>query len=349
MEHRPGRRYFAATVMLAVWAIASPADRQARAQQPQLNPGLAPMLRYFELNVSSGRIAAVSDQRDRKLESQSNGKDRRERLSITLSGDATSISYELATSEGQIGYEVIDGREVMLSRRTPGAAGEAYLEFHQPRSGPVSLRIGEGNQETSYEAGNLWSLLAAEPELCRERLTPLLELLKPDWRLNQTALEAEQSLYDSAKVIQSAKLTDWRRLVDDLGDAKFSRRQAADRELRALGRGAALFLTSIDRRELDAEQQSRIRAILHDLSGGNRPDTSDWVALFLVREPRVWVRLLGSDEEDRRRVALEHLQRLLNRPIAFDPAGDKPSRDAQVSALRWQLESIAVEGKKPQP
>lgn len=340
MEHRAGRRSFAAIFMLAAWAIAPPGDGRAQAQQPQLNPGLAPMLRYFELRVSAGRIAAFSDQRDRKLESQSNGKDRRERLSITLSGDATSISYELTASDGQIGYDVIDGQEIMLSRRVSGAR-ESFLEFHQPRSGPVRLRVGEGKQETAYQAGNLWRLWAAEPELCRQRLAPLLELLKPDWRLSQTSQTAEASLADSIEAMGRANLAAWRRMVDDLGAEKFSKRQAADRDLRALGSGAALFLSSIDGAGLDAEQQARIREILHDLSGGSRPDTPDRVALLLVRDPQVWVRLLESDNADRRRAAWEHLERLLNRRIAFDPAGDKPTREAQIAALRRWLDSAA--------
>lgn len=344
MEFCARRRCFAATLMLAAWAFALPGVDQARAQQPQLNPGLAPMLRYFELRVSSGRIAAASDQRDRKLESQSNGKDRRERLSITLSGDATSISYELTSGDGQLGYDVIDGREVMVSRRVSGAR-ESFLEFHQPRSGPVRLRIGEGEQETAYEAGNLWRLLAAEPELCRQRLAPLLELLKPDWQLSQTSQEAEESLARSVAAMGRADLAAWRRMVDDLGAEKFSKRQAADRDLRALGSGAALFLSSIDAAGLDAEQQSRIGEILHDLSGGNQPDTSDRVALLLVRDPQVWVRLMESDEIDRRRAAREQLERLLNRRIAFDPADDKPARDAQIAALRRQLGSTTFQGR----
>lgn len=348
MQRRAGRRFFAATALLVACTAVSSIGADARAQQVQLNPGLTQMLRYFSLDVVSGRIVAASPQRDRKLESQSNGKDRRERLSITLSGEATSISYELAVGDVQVGYEVIDGAEVTVSRRGKGADDDSFFEFHQPRSGPVSLRVGAGDKEKVYEADNLWLLLATEPELCREQLTPLLQLLKPDWRLDQIAREAERSLYDSAKILQNADLAEWRRLVDDLGDPKYSKRQTADRRLRAFGRGAALFLMSIDWRRLDAEQQSRIQAIFHDLSGGDRADTPDRVALFLVRDPHVWLRLLASGETAERRLAHERLEHLLSIRIAFDPEGDQTLRETQLAALRRQLNSIAVKREAPE-
>lgn len=341
------RRIVAATAWLAVWAGASLVGETARAQQLQVNPGLAPMLRYFALDVVSGRIVAASLQHDRKLESQSTGKDRRERLSITLAGAATSVSYELVVGEVQVGYEIVDGAEVTVSRRGKGAGDVSFVEFHQPRTGAVSLRIGEGERQAVYEAANLWRLLAAEPELCRQRLAPLLELLKPDWRLSQTALDAEQSLYESAKQLTSAPVADWRRWVDDLGDEKYSKRQAADRQLRGLGRGGALFLMSIDWRRLDAEQQSRIRTIFHDLSGAERADTPEQVALYLVREPHAWLRLLESDDMPQRRLALEYLERLVNIKLAFDPAGEKAQRDEQLAALRRQLESTSALRESP--
>jgi len=343
MQRRPNRRLHAATALWVVWAAVSSIGADARAQQVQVNPGLTQPLRYFSLEVVAGRIVAASPHRDRKLESQSTGKDRRERLSITLSGEATSISYELSVGDLRIGYEVVDGAEVTVSRRDKGVNDDAFLEFHQPKSGPVSLRAGEGERERVYRAGNLWRLLAAEPVLCREKLTPLLQLLKPDWRLDQIALDAERSLYESTKQLQAADLAEWRRLIDNLADPKFAIRQAADRRLRTFGRGAALFLMSIDRRGLDAEQLSRTRAIFRDLSGGDRADTPDRVALYLVRDPQVWLRLLETGEAADRRLAHEQLERLLSIRIAFDPEGDPPLRETQLAALRRQLDSISAE------
>ena len=108
-----------------------------------------------------------------------------------------------------------------------------------------------------------------------------------------------------------------------------------------------MFLKSIDWRRLDAEQQSRLRAIFHELSGGNRADTPDRVALSLARDPRVWLRLLETGEADERRLAHEQLERLLSIRIAFDSEGDPPLRETQLAALRRQLDSIAVERETP--
>ena len=351
-----GRHCFAAIATLAVWGVVSLDAGDAAAQPAPMNPGLTPLLRYFELSVVSGRIAATSPHRDRKLESQSAGKDRRERLSATLSADATTISYEQTTSDWQLSFEVIDGKEVAIRRQSKDNDALAPLVFHQPASGPISLRIGEGAKEQVYEAGNLWRLLVAEPEICRQQLIPLVELLKPDWNLGQTALAAEQSLFDSVRFMESGNLESWQALVEQLGDPKFSRRQAADRELRAQGRGAALFLMSIDWRLLDAEQQSRIRAMFDDLPGagskapvgGGHADAPDRIALWLVRDPRVWLKLLQRDDEDQRRLAVAQLQRLSSARIAFDPAAAPDVREAQLHSLREELlESGVLTRKTP--
>jgi hypothetical protein len=356
MLERTCRHSFAATALLAVWGVVSHGASAALGQQAPLNPGLTPLLRYFELRVVSGRIVATSPHRDRRLESQSSGKDRRERLSATLSGDATTVSYEQTTTDWQLSFEVIDGAEVVLRRQSKEKDALKPLVFHQPQSGPISLRIGEGPEEQVYEAGNLWRLLVAEPEICREQLIPLVELLKPDWKLNQTALAAEQALYDSVRIMESGNLESWQALVRQLGDSKFSRRQAADRELRAQGRGAALFLMSIDWRPLDAEQQSRVRAMFDDrpsggqpaLTGGAHADAPERIALWLVRDPRVWLKLLERDDEDQRRLAVAQLQRLLSAPLAFDPAAAPSVRDVQLAALRRELlDSGALTRKTP--
>ena len=320
--------------MLAVWTAILPLSGTARAQQVQMNPGLTPLLRYFELRISSGRIAARSAHKDRKLESQASNNDRRERLSITLSGDATTISYELATSEWQISFEVLDGKEVVLRRQSKDHAVLAPLVFHQPVAGPLSLRVGEGAVEQTYQADNLWRLLAAEPEVCSRHLTPLIELLKPDWHLAETAQAAEQALYAAVRTMSGADQTELRTLVNELASPKFARRQAAERNLRAIGRDALPFLMSIDWRQLDAEQRFRLQTMFHELSGGGEADTPERIALWLIRDPQLWLQLLARDDESHRRLALEQLERLLGRKLPFDPAADETVRRGQLEALQ---------------
>lgn len=330
--------------MLAVWAAISLAGEAAPAQQVQMNPGLAALLRYFELRVSSGRIAAHSPHRDRKLESQASNNERRERLSVTLSGDATTVSYELAASDWQISFEILDGKEVLIRREAKDPKASLPLVFHQPPSGPVSLRLGEGAVEREFVAENFWRLLVAEPEACRD-LMALLELLKPNWRLAETAKAAERSLYDSVRAMSGADQENLRRLVGELASGKFARRQAAERDLRAQGRDALPFLMSIDWRRLDAEQRFRLQSLFHELSGGGADDTPERIALWLIRDPKLWLRLLEREDESHRRIALQQLERLLSRRLAFDPAADEATRRRQLDALKKGSRELGVESR----
>jgi hypothetical protein len=344
MPHRSSRMAVRKAAALAVWAALSLAAGAARGQEAQVNPGLAPLLRYFELGVHAGRIRAASPHRDRKLESQAantdgQGNTRRERLSVTLSGEATTVSYQQSVSDWHLSIEILDGKEVSIRRESKNAEACMPLVFHQPAVGPLSLRLGEGAELREFVADNLWRLLVSEPEACSE-FSPLLELLKPNWNLAATAQAAEQALYASVRAMAATDQTRLRRLVGELASDKFARRQAADRSLRAAGRDALPSLMSIDWRRLDAEQRFRLGRLFRDLSGDGVDDTPERVALGLIHAPKLWLKLLERDDESHRRLALEQLERLLGRRLAFDPAADATTRLKQLAALQ---ESIAIE------
>ncbi len=344
MPHRSSRLAVRKTAILAVWAALSLAAAPACGQEAPVNPGLAPLLRYFQLGVHAGRIRASSPHRDRKLESQASNTDaqgntRRERLSVTLSGEATTISYQQSVSDCQWSVEILDGKEVSLRRESKNADVCLPLVFHQPAVGPLSLRIGEGAESREFAAENLWRLLVSEPEACSQ-FAPLLELLKPNWHLAETAQAAEQSLYASVRAMAAADQTGLRRLVGQLASDKFARRQAAERSLRRAGRDALPFLMSIDWRRLDAEQRFRLGRLFRDLSGDGVDDTPERVALGLIRDPMLWLKLLERADESHRRLALEQLERLLERRLVFDPAADATTRLEQLAALQA---AVAVE------
>lgn len=342
MPRRSNRLAVRKTAILAVWAAFSLAAATACGQQSPVNPGLAPLLRYFELRVNAGRITARSPHRDRKLESQASNTDaqgniRRERLSITLSGDATTIGYQQTVSDWQLSLEILDGKEVSIRREAKNADACVPLVFHQPPVGPLLLRLGEGADQREFVADNVWRLLVANPEACSE-FAPLLELLKPNWHLAETAEAAERSLFASVRAMAEADQTRLRRLVGELASDKFARRQAAERSLRDAGRKALPFLMSIDWRRLDAEQRFRLERLFRELSGGGVDDTPERVALWLIRDPKLWLKLLERDDESLRRLALEQLERLLGRRLAFDPAADATTRLKQINALREAVE-----------
>ena len=56
---------------------------------------------------------------------------------------------------------------------------------------------------------------------------------------------------------------------------------------------------------------------------------ADWLAA----DRRVWLALLSRGDLEQRIAAAEHLSKLCQRPVAFNPTASLPERDAQVAAL----------------
>ena len=81
--------------------------------------------------------------------------------------------------------------------------------------------------------------------------------------------------------------------------------------------------------QLDAEQKSRLRRIIRDLSTQTGEDTPEHVASMLIEDPLVWLALLSRPEESTRQAAVQQLTVLLNVPIAVDP---KAQPDSQAKA-----------------
>ena len=130
----------------------------------------------------------------------------------------------------------------------------------------------------------------------------------------------------------------WAALVEQLGDERYSRRAAADRELRAMGRVVFTYLQGLDRDRLDAEQHYRVRRIVMSLAANMNNDLPPEIARWLAGDPVVWLALLSRDDESTRRLAAERLEALLGEPISFDPAADPATRTEQIERLRQEVE-----------
>lgn len=342
----------------------------ALAQQVTMNPGLATQLRYFHMGVVGGRIQLISPFSGRKLESKHGGQDRRESLQVVLKGPETTVNYEHTTPDWHISVDVIEGRQVLVHREPKDNAAVVPLVFEQPASGVLTLSLGVGEEARVYHAKSIWHLLLAEPDVCGSELLPLLQLIRPGWKLIEAAEAVESLLFDSVRSQHAPQRDRWVALVSELASPRYSRRSAADRKLRGLGREVLPFLVSLDRRQLDSEQRHRIAGIVRDLSAraaadlptamagsprvygatGDQPaDTPDRVATWLINDPGVWCQLLRSDDEARRLVAAGQLSQLLGEPIAFDPAAELPLRQKQIERLQSQVERIGADAEHRPP
>ena len=152
-------------------------------------------------------------------------------------------------------------------------------------------------------------------------------------------------MFQAASVGRLPDRRRWDPLVEQLADERFSRREAADRELRSAGPVVLSYLQGLDFNRLDAEQQYRIRRIVRSLSRQTGDDTAEKFAPQLLADPDLWLALLSRQEESARRLAARQLEAILGQPIRFDPAADNATRKTQIERLQAKIRSNRPEPK----
>ena len=290
---------------------------------------------WLRFEVSSGHVV-LKVNRGIQTSSSTGSGTRKERLTIRAAGADPALDYDLTTPDEEITIRFAAANRCEI-RRTPKANLKVVaVEFIQPGTGPISLKIGQQDAR-EYRATTLWHLVLAEPTVCRESLLPLLGMLQPNWDLGKTADEIRAALLRMADAGNRPDHKQWAEWVKQLGDDQFSKREAADRQLREAGRTVVTYLRQLDPSRLDAEQQFRIRRIINALTASRGDDSPEQVASWLLGDPAVWLAILASEEESARKTAARQLGALLGGPIAFDPAADAGTRKKQIEALRGRI------------
>lgn len=310
-------------------------------------PNLTSKLVVVRFSVVQGRIEATSNEPGFEREQTSTTESgRHESFSITTNNEEeASVKYELTSDSEQISLTVVDGFDVAISRHSLRQPNGATVEFHQPRSGPMTLSVEQDGVRRDLSGETIWYLLLAEPELCRQHLLPLMRMLRSDWRLAETAQGIEADMLRIAAEYVPENIHRWSRLVADMASERFIVRQAAERELRAQGSTVVPYLQSLDRHQLDLEQISRIGAIVAS-QPETAEDSADEEGCRLMDNRALWVILLTRPQESTRRVAARQLAFLLGTDaIQFDPGAAESVRQAQVDALRKRVESESAAPK----
>ncbi len=262
-----------------------------------------------------------------------------EELEVFLGGNGRAkLAFTRTTPSERLSYEFSENGDVAIARKPLGQASFPAVEFSQSEEKGVCLALGEGGGRREFHAKNLWRLLICRPEECGEHLIPLLDLLRPDWNLAATVQQIEEKLLAAAQTDSDANRGRWAELVEQLGDDRFARREAADRALRAGGASALAYLLQLDATSLDAEQQFRVQRIIGALSGNQDDDSPDEAAAAMARDPAVWLALLARPKVETRRIAARQLASLLDGPIDVDPAADPDSQKERREAIRERIE-----------
>ena len=163
-------------------------------------------------------------------------------------------------------------------------------------------------------------MLIEEPDVSRQQLLPLLDVLPGCDNLTQTADSVEGELLKQAK---AGKLPDWGRwnkLIEQLDDEQYAKREAADRLLRKEGPAVMFSLEQLDYDQLDAEQQFRVRRIVAVLRRRIATDAPDQIAEMLLPDPLIWLALLDRPAKATRTAAANSLPRCsANRSTSIRP------------------------------
>ena len=267
---------------------------------------------------------------------------RRERLQVQINPGAINLRYELAGPDEQLRIELVESQRLRIQRTRTAPLYE--LDFEQESGVPLRLSL-EGEQgKRQIEGDGFWQLYLADPELVRQHLVPLLEILRPGWQLASTGAAIEDALAQRTHDPRRGALARSAQWVERLASPKFADRESAQRQLTAAGPIVVPYLQGLDRRRLDAEQAARVRAIIEALSADNE-DSADRVATWLSGDEQVWLSLAGRSEPAKRLAAARQLALLLGEPPDFDPLADAAVRQAQLEHLRGRLAKPA--GERP--
>ncbi len=311
----------------------------ADAQAPGISPSMRGPTALVQVQIVSGRLSLTPRQGIRTRSSASNsGNDRRERMMVDLMGTHPIVDYELVTSQWQLVVQARNQTNFRIAQRAAGRQRRDPVRVPSGRERRHLVHVGAGEQR-KRRFSTIWHLLLVEPEAAKTHLVPMLEFFRPNWNLAATMESITEALFTNADDRRAAPRRRWALLVAQLSDTRYSRRESADRELRAEGKAVLSFLDALDSDTLDFEQRHRIQRIRRSLTRGDNTDAAESIAAWLGSDPRVWFALLNHAELQRRRVAAAQLSRLLGEEFAFDAAADTAVRNEQIEALRRKVET----------
>jgi hypothetical protein len=224
---------------------------------------------------------------------------------------------------------------------------EKYFEFTQVPGQSVRLSLPPADKPRVLRASSIWHLLIIHDEDCRKEFLPRLDSLRADWHIARTVQSTQEEMVKMAAASRKPDRKQWDAWVNQLSDPLMMARERADQSLREVGPAVIGYLNRLNMGQLDAEQKSRLRRIVRDLSTQTAEDTPQHVASMLVEDPLVWLALLSRPEQSTRQAAVQQLAVLLNVPIAVDPKAQPDSQAKARDKLRKQIEKIVGESLKP--
>jgi hypothetical protein len=303
---------------------------------------------YMSVSIVGGRISGhMTNDAGMQSSSESDSEGVSERFSIASNDGGGEIRYERTSKEDKFTVEITSNEHFSLRSKQKGKSSGPSIQFEQTPGQPLVLSIERGGREKTYRAPSLWHLFLAQPDECWKLLFPALEFLPCHAKMTHIAVDLEPELLKAAANSKPPDRQRWIKLVQQLGDNEYGKRETADRALRAADPSVIFFLQHLDVDQLDAEQQFRVRRIVQAFHATASADTASQIASRLVADPSVWISLLNRPEESTRRAAAKQLASLLGEPIGVDPAADPATQQGQREQLRSRIERATSTSGKP--
>jgi hypothetical protein len=307
-----------------------------QASRPSL---LLTRLQWVRFDLVLGRIHATTNRIDqsRQHATDHSQSGQREKLFVSVDQGLISLRYQSIAPTKSLHVEVVRRGDVHIRMAEHHSERQHSVVYSQPPRGRVSLEITVGEQQCEkLEAASLWHLMLAHPAKCQESLVPVLELLRPNWNIEQDRRDILANLMQISPEQYTVSRMEIAELVEQLKDPRFRVRQLADRELRAQGQCALIYLDTLEPDDLETEQRERVQRIRAEIAS-RTVDTPACVAARLSHDKSIWLMLLSGDSAETRIVAKRQLAHLCQRDIPFDPNADPHQRAEQIARLRGAL------------
>lgn len=260
----------------------------------------------FELELGRVVVRHSGNLQARLEKASAPGIARQEKLKIHATEGTQQVFYECRTEDEHLLFEIAASRRMLIVRTRHTEEGNYRLVWQQPPQGDCVVECTRPGAAERIVAPSLWHIALQNPELAQRELAPILQLLFPTLELGQFRQELEAHLYAMASPGESISPDELHRLVVDLDNPQFARRQQAYLVLREQGIRALHHLQSLPQLTLSPEQRRRL-ARLEQAGTAGEADNPTRVALWLASDESVWLALENSADRERRSLATQRL------------------------------------------
>lgn len=214
---------------------------------------------------------------------------------------------------------------------------------------PVRLRMQithfedpERNLTAAVSAQSFVELRRQHPREVDTYLRPIIRSMGQEGRVFGAKPEVAWQVLGSRYTPDPKLIERLSTILARLDADDFRQREAAAAELKQLGVPASIALMKMDRSKLSLQQNSGIDEFLAEFAPLGEEDSRR-----LSGDVSFLLDVLYSEDAALRQLALDQLQRVLGRPIAFDLSAEPEARTQAIAKLRVELAPATQPATKP--